>query len=86
MGIILAYVVLNSLFIGLALVLARGLSWQATGVLNPENLLPDFIMLSLGYAVALLWSLNPWLVLPVPPFFICLYSAQGGKGSSPSFG
>ncbi len=65
MAIILAYVVLNSVFIGLALVLARGLSWQATGVLNPENLLPDFIMLSLGYAVALLWSLNPWLVLPV---------------------
>ncbi|HET7079893.1 MAG TPA: diguanylate cyclase [Chloroflexia bacterium] len=65
MGIIMAYVVLNSLFIGLALVLARGLSWQATGVLNPENLLPDFIMLSLGYAVALLWNLNPWLVLPV---------------------
>src|SRR5437588_185364 len=48
------YVGVNHLLIGQALVLARSVSWEETGVWQAENLLPDLIMLALGYAVALL--------------------------------
>jgi diguanylate cyclase (GGDEF)-like protein len=60
----LLYVGLNHAMVGLAMFLARGITWQESGVMEFKNLTPDFIMLSLGYAVAVLWAINPWLILP----------------------
>ncbi len=70
-----AYVSLNHLLVGQAVVLARGVSWQKTGVLELESLIPDCIMLALGYAVALLWVVNPWMVLPVLSPLLLIYQA-----------
>ncbi len=61
--VILTFLLLNTLLIGEVLVLARGVTWRDTQVLNPENLLPDLLMLVLGYVVAYLWLQSPWLSL-----------------------
>lgn len=71
----LLYVLLNHLMVGLALVLARGISWRDSGVLEIENLLPDFINLCLGYIVAVFWLINPWLILPVLSPIVLIYRA-----------
>lgn len=60
----LSYVVLNNVLLGLVLILARGISWRDSGVLNLENVLSELIMLCLGYVVAVLWEINHWLILP----------------------
>lgn len=61
---VLVYVVVNNAVLGGALVLARKMSWRESGVLDFENLLSELILLCLGYVVAVLWDLNPWLILP----------------------
>jgi diguanylate cyclase (GGDEF)-like protein/putative nucleotidyltransferase with HDIG domain len=71
----MAYVVLNHILIGLALVLARGVSWRESGVLEFENLLTDFIMIYLGSIVAVLWSLNPFLIIPALLPLVLMYRA-----------
>ena len=71
----LAYVVLNHLMIGLALVLARGVSWRESGVLGFENLLTDFIMIYLGAIVAVLWDINPFLIVPALLPLVLMYRA-----------
>jgi diguanylate cyclase (GGDEF)-like protein/putative nucleotidyltransferase with HDIG domain len=71
----LIYVLLNHLLVGQALVLARGVSWQQSGVLGMETLLSDFVMVSLGYTVALLWELNPWFTAPVLSPLVLIYRA-----------
>jgi diguanylate cyclase (GGDEF)-like protein/putative nucleotidyltransferase with HDIG domain len=48
---------------GLVVVLARGSTWKDTGMLQWNILLPDFMLLCLGYALALLWKQNPWFSL-----------------------
>jgi diguanylate cyclase (GGDEF)-like protein len=58
------YVTLNHMIIGLVLVLARGVTWKESGVMDLDNLGIDFAMLVMGYAVAILIDLNPWLALP----------------------
>lgn len=57
-----SYLFVNQLILGLALVLARGLSWRETGVLSWSSLLPELIMLWLGASVATLWHVAPWLI------------------------
>lgn len=59
-----AYVLVNHLLVGIALILARNVSFKDSGILNLENLVTEFINLLLGYVVAALWRFNPWLVLP----------------------
>jgi diguanylate cyclase (GGDEF)-like protein/putative nucleotidyltransferase with HDIG domain len=71
----LAYVVLNHILIGLALVLARGVSWRESKVLGFENLLTDFIMIYLGYVVAVLWRMNPFLIIPALLPLVLMYRA-----------
>jgi diguanylate cyclase (GGDEF)-like protein/putative nucleotidyltransferase with HDIG domain len=71
----LAYVVLNHFLVGLALVLARGVSWRDSGVLEFENLLTDFIMIYLGYVVAVLWRINPLLIIPALSPLVLMYRA-----------
>ncbi|MGA9350425.1 MAG: GGDEF domain-containing protein, partial [Anaerolineae bacterium] len=63
-GAALTYVVLNHVLVGQVLVLARGVSWRESGIMDIENLVTDLILLLLGYIVAVLWQLNPWLILP----------------------
>jgi diguanylate cyclase (GGDEF)-like protein len=66
-----AYTVFNHLVVGQALVLARGISWNESGILNFENLSTDYILLVLGYITAVLYQLNPWLILsPLAPLFL----------------
>jgi Na+/phosphate symporter len=60
----LAYVCLNHLLIGLVLVVARGIRLRESGVFELANLLSDLIQLCLGYIIAILWQLSPWLVVP----------------------
>lgn len=70
---VLAYVLLNHSLVGQALVLARRTSWSESRVLQIENLVTDLVLLSLGYMVAVLWRLNPWLVLPALSPLLLIY-------------
>jgi diguanylate cyclase (GGDEF)-like protein/putative nucleotidyltransferase with HDIG domain len=71
----LTYVALNHMLIGMALVLARGVSWRESGVLAFENLLTDFIMIYLGSIVAVLWGMNPFLIIPALLPLVLMYRA-----------
>jgi diguanylate cyclase (GGDEF)-like protein len=71
----LTYVTLNHLLIGMVLVLARGVSWRESGVLEFENLLTDFIMIYLGSIVAVLWEMNPFLIVPALLPLVLMYRA-----------
>ena len=72
---VLAYVVINHALVGLALVLARGLTWRQSRVLSIDSLLPDFTLSCLGYVVAVLARLSPWLTLPALASLVLLYRA-----------
>lgn len=69
------YLFVNHFLVGQALVLARGLSWSESGVMNVENLLSDFTMLYLGFAVAILWKLSPWVIVPALFPLLLIYRA-----------
>jgi diguanylate cyclase (GGDEF)-like protein/putative nucleotidyltransferase with HDIG domain len=69
------YVAVNHLVTGVALMLARGVSWRESGVLDVENLLTDLVLLWLGYVVASLWRTNPLLVLPALSPLLLMYRA-----------
>jgi diguanylate cyclase (GGDEF)-like protein/putative nucleotidyltransferase with HDIG domain len=71
----LTYLLLNHYLIGQALVLARGLGWRESGVMDVENLLSDSVMLALGFVVAVLWNVNPWLVVPALLPVLLIYRA-----------
>ncbi len=71
----LVYVVLNHLMVGQALVLARGVSWAKSGILNLENLSTDLVMLIMGFVIALLMGSNPWLILPALTPLYLIYRA-----------
>ncbi len=60
----LSYVITNHLLVGLAMMVVGGMTWRESGVLAGENLVTDFILLYMGYAVAMLWAVNPWLIVP----------------------
>jgi diguanylate cyclase (GGDEF)-like protein len=57
-----AYMLLNHVLIGLALIFARGISWQQSKILGVDSLLGDFVVLLMGYTTAILWNSNPWLI------------------------
>jgi diguanylate cyclase (GGDEF)-like protein len=70
-GAAFVYTFINHLMVGYALVLARGISWKESGILDFGNLSTDFIMLILGYMTAVLCQLNPWLILsPLAPLYL----------------
>lgn len=62
---LLVYAAINHFLIGQALVLARGLSWSDSGVLELDALGTECTMMSIGYIAAVLWTLTPWLVILV---------------------
>lgn len=68
---LLVYLVVNHYLIGQALLLARGLSWTESGVLEIGAVLTESFMMSIGYIAALLWMLTPWLLfLVLAPFIL----------------
>ncbi|HBY94215.1 MAG: GGDEF domain-containing protein [Ardenticatenaceae bacterium] len=71
----LTYVIVNHILAGRHLVLARGVTWRESGVLGTENLLTDFVLLYLGFVVAVHWTLMPWLVLPALAPLVLMYRA-----------
>ena len=72
---ITTYIGLNHIMVGLVLVLARGISWQQSGVLKVDCIMPDAIMSALGYVVAVLWTLNPWLTILALSPLVLMYQA-----------
>jgi diguanylate cyclase (GGDEF)-like protein len=71
----LAFVLVNHTLLGTALVLARGHTWRETGMLGLEYVLSDMVFLLLGYIVAVLWDLNPWLIAPALSPLVLMYRA-----------
>ncbi|MCG8346290.1 MAG: diguanylate cyclase [Chloroflexales bacterium] len=69
------YVLVNHLILGLALVLARGLTWRESRSFDPQGLLSDMILPCLGYVIAILWALNPALILPALSPLALMYHA-----------
>jgi diguanylate cyclase (GGDEF)-like protein len=52
----------NHVILAPMVTLARGHSLREAGVFSFESLSTDFIMATLGLAVAAFWNLNPWLI------------------------
>jgi diguanylate cyclase (GGDEF)-like protein len=69
------YVCLNHLIVGLVISLARSISFKESGILNFDSLAIDFSMLMLGYASAVLMSLNLWLIVPELSTLYLIYRA-----------
>jgi len=69
------YMVLNHVLVGAALVLARGVSWKDSGILDLQNLATDFVMLALGYVVAACLVVIPWVVIPALAPLYLIYQA-----------
>ncbi|HYN88917.1 MAG TPA: GGDEF domain-containing protein [Ardenticatenaceae bacterium] len=69
------YVSLNHALVARALVLARGISLRESGLLGLESLLPDFNNLCLGAIVAVLWGVNPWLIVLIFAPLVLIYRA-----------
>jgi len=72
-----AYVLVNHALIGQALVLARRTTWGRSAVLGARNLLTDVILSCLGYILAVVWPLNPWLILPTLSPLLLIYRTLG---------
>lgn len=72
---VLVYVTINHATVGQALVLARKISWRQSGVMRWQSIQPDFIMSCLGFIVAILWQLNPWLIFPALSPLVLMYQA-----------
>ncbi len=75
LGAIAIYTLINHVLVGQILVLARQISWKESGILDPEPLATDSVMMSLGYITTLLWILSPWLLLLVAAPFIAIERA-----------
>src|SRR3954470_11623479 len=52
----------NHILLAPMMTLARGYSLRQSGVFSFESLSTDFILATLGLAVAAFWDLNPWLI------------------------
>jgi putative nucleotidyltransferase with HDIG domain len=68
----LAYVAVDQIILGLALSLARGISWRESGVLA-DALLVEFPMASLGYVFVMYWQRSPWLTLLLLAPLVLIY-------------
>jgi diguanylate cyclase (GGDEF)-like protein len=71
----LTFGILNHGILGLALVLARGVSWRESGVLDIENVTTDLILLCLGSTVAAVWQISPLLISTTLAPLILMYRA-----------
>ncbi|HKZ84727.1 MAG TPA: diguanylate cyclase [Anaerolineae bacterium] len=71
----LVYVLINHLLIGFVIFLARGIGLRKSGVLDIGNLGGDLIQLFLGCVIAVLWQLNPLLILPALSPLVMIHRA-----------
>jgi diguanylate cyclase (GGDEF)-like protein len=71
----ISYTALNHTFVGIALLLARGISIKDSGILDIENLSTDFVMLTMGYINAILMDINPLLAIPALTPLYLIYRA-----------
>ncbi len=69
------YVLLNHCMLGFALVLARGVTWTESGILDTSSFISDFTLLCVGTTVAVLWTSHPWFVLPALAPIAMMYQA-----------
>ncbi|MBP7960976.1 MAG: diguanylate cyclase [Caldilineaceae bacterium] len=72
---VFGYVLVNHLLVGQVLVLARGMSWRDSGTLEVSSLLTDVVMMFVGFGIAALWNLSPWLMLPGVAPLVLIYRA-----------
>ncbi len=73
---ITVYLIINELLSVAVIVLAQGIPWQESGILDAENLLSDAVLVCLGYILTVLWNLTPWLLpLALAPL-VLIYRAQ----------
>jgi diguanylate cyclase (GGDEF)-like protein/putative nucleotidyltransferase with HDIG domain len=70
------YVLLNHLIVALVLVLARGVSWKDTSIFDLDELVPDLINLAMGLTAGVVWSINPWLIVPALAPMVLVYRAM----------
>ncbi len=71
----LIYTFINHLLIGLALLLARGLSFHESAVLKMGSLMPDIVLGCMGYIFVSLWNNEPWMLpLALSPL-VLMYQA-----------
>jgi len=74
---VIAYALLNHVLVVCALIFARGVPLRQSGFLELHSLVPDFILLVLGYAVALLWRQEPWFIaLAIAPLYLVQQSLK----------
>jgi len=71
----IGYVCLNHALVGLVLVLARGVSWRDSGMLDPANFLTELVVVCLGLVVAALWQVNPAFIVPALAPLVLMYRA-----------
>ena len=57
------FVIVHHFLIGQLLDFSGASSWRQSGVLSRENLFTALTFPIVGYTVALLWTLNPWLIV-----------------------
>ncbi len=69
------YVFVKETLLGLALALARNVSIRKSGVLALNNLLAELVLILQGYVTAVLWLINPLLILPALTPLIMMYRA-----------
>lgn len=69
------YLMLNRLILGMALILARGLTWRTSNVFDLPNLMAELVLLMLGFVVAIAWTLNPLLLAPALAPLLVMYQA-----------
>lgn len=65
-GIIAAamlYIAIRETMLGLALALARNVPIRKSGVFAPSNLFTELILVLQGYVIAMLWYINPLVIL-----------------------
>ncbi|MFQ6000666.1 MAG: diguanylate cyclase [Anaerolineae bacterium] len=67
------FTVVNHILVAVVLLLARGISLRESGTLELDNLLTDFVLLCLGGSVAILWNLNPWLIILASSPLLLIY-------------
>ncbi|MFN8594868.1 MAG: diguanylate cyclase [Anaerolineae bacterium] len=72
---LLAYLFVNHALVGGVLVFARGVTLRKSGVFELGNLLGDLLQFGLGYVVAVMWTLNPLLIVPAISPLLLIYRA-----------
>ncbi len=71
----LGYLVVNHLLIGYVLVFARGITLRESGVFERANLAGDLTQFGLGYVVAIVWEINPILIVPTLAPLLLIFRA-----------